>query len=66
MFAPPTAYPNEHTPNICITVVDGNALKCTFSFIEFQDIWLKLAMCLQGIPAGVRKSDMNGCAFTKM
>lgn len=64
--APSTAYLNEHIPNICITVVDGNALKCTFSFIEFEEIRFKFAMYFQGIPVSVRKSDMNCCAFTKM
>ena len=40
--APPTAYLEEPTPNICRTVVDGNAHKCAFSFDDFLDILVKI------------------------
>ncbi len=46
--APPTAYLDELTPNICIAVVDGDTHKSAFSFAKllkiqkkFQDIWME-------------------------
>ncbi len=40
--APPTAYHNELTPNIHITLVDGNTHKCWFSTAEFLKNSLKI------------------------
>ncbi len=36
----------ELTPNICLIVVDGNAHKCAFSFVEFLKIQKNLQYIL--------------------
>ncbi len=49
----PSAYHDELTPDICITVVDGNAHKCAFSLVDFLKIWLKFTIHFKGNPATV-------------
>lgn len=47
---------DESTPNIHITVVDGNAHKVAFSFADFLKIRFKFAIHLDGNAATVIKS----------
>ncbi len=51
--APPTAYLAELTPNICMTIVDGNTHTCAFSFTKFFEIQWKFAIYVNGNPASV-------------
>ncbi len=40
--APCTAYLDEITPDVCITVVDGITHKCAFSFTEFLKLSIRI------------------------
>lgn len=40
--AAPAAYLNNYVPNIHTAVVDGDTHKCTFSFVRFLKVDLKL------------------------
>lgn len=41
---PPAAYLDGFTPNICLTVAEGNTHKCAFPLTEFLNVWLNFAI----------------------